>query len=130
MPGTEDTETARLHRALERIVANAEEYGDITGVTGLAEIARRALANKDLGPAPAALHNDEPDPGLSGPGRSASYVLASFIVTEDGERQHPMDVSVVKLNLSTDGVPDEASMNDLAQRVSRAAVRKVRARHA
>jgi len=130
VPGTEDTDPARLHRALERIVAGADEYGDIAGVTGLAEIARRALAGEEIGPALAALDTDDPDPGPGGTGRSASYVLAAFIITEDGERQHPMDVSVVKLHLGTDGLPDEASMNDLAQRVTRAALRKVRARRA
>jgi hypothetical protein len=57
-------------------------------------------------------------------------VFASFLVTEDGERPHPRDVAVVRLNLDADGRPDEESMNDLARRVIRAALRKVRARRA
>lgn len=128
MPGIEDPEIARRNRALERIVSSADEYGDITGVSGLAEIARRALAGEDITALPAALDTDQPD--LNGTDHRASYVLASFIVTEDGERQHPMDVSVVKLNLSADGQPDDASMTDLAHRVNRAALRKVRTRRA
>jgi hypothetical protein len=130
MAGIEEAEIARLNRALVRIVAGADEYGDIAGVNGLAEIARRALAGEDITALPTAPDTDDPDPGVSALVRRTSYVLASFIVTEDGERQHPMDVSVVKLNLGFDGLPDDASMTDLANRVSRAALSKVRARRA
>ena len=130
MRGIDATEIARLHRALERMVAVADEYGDITGVTGLADIARRALAGEDISPGSTAHSANEPDPVPADKGRRASYVLASFIVTEDGERQHPMDVAVVKLNLGADGLPNEASISDLVRRVTRAALRKMRARHA
>ena len=130
MSGIAATEIARLHRALERIVALADDYGDIAGVGGLAEIARRALAGEDTSPGPAAFDTDLVNPALSGTRRGASYVLVSFLVTQDGERQHPMDVAVVKLNLGADDLPDEESMNDLARRVTRAALRKVSERPA
>jgi hypothetical protein len=119
----------RLQRALERIVTQAAALGDLAGVTTLAEIAYRALAGEDIAPEPAA------DPAAAYTVRRVqwpgpSYVLAAFLVTEDGERHHPMDVSVVKLNVDATGLPDEDSMKDLTQRVTRAVQRKVAERRA
>jgi hypothetical protein len=48
MSASEASEIARMVPALERIVADAEEHGDIAGVNGMADLARRALAGEDI----------------------------------------------------------------------------------
>ncbi|RSM61760.1 hypothetical protein DMB66_23970 [Actinoplanes sp. ATCC 53533] len=123
-----DTDAARLRRALERIVATTDALGDLTGIGGIAEVARRALASENIEPGPGSLGLGDLEADLSG--SRPSYLLLSFIVTRDGERQHPMDVAVVRLNLDADGLPDEASMQDLGRRVADDARRKARQRRA
>lgn len=121
--GLHHADAALLRRALERIVAITDELGDLTGIGGIAEVARKALAAEDIEPGPGSPELGELDADLSGP--PPSYLLLSFIVPRDGERQHPMDVAVVRLNLNG-GLPDEASMQDLVRGVARDARLKAR----
>ncbi|WP_199515735.1 hypothetical protein [Nucisporomicrobium flavum] len=114
---SENTEDARLRQALEHIQARAAKLGNIAGAYGFEEIARRALAGEDIAPEPCLM--DQPDLHTSLTTQPPPFLLVSFLVTRDAEQQHPMDVSVVKLNLNADGVPDEASLTDLTNRVSR-----------
>lgn len=58
------------------------------------------------------------------------HLLITFIVTEDGEQQHPMDAGIAKLNLTADGIPDDASVQDLVRRVGNETQRKVKIRPA
>ena len=123
-----DPEVDRLRRALERIRARAAALGDIAAAYGFEQIAERALAGEDVAPEPGPLDLAELDATLTA--RRPPFLLISFLVTRDGERQHPMDVSVVKLNLDADGVPDEASLADLTGRVNHHCVLKAGERDA
>lgn len=67
--------------------------------------------------------NDQPPEQPQNRGR-LPYVLVTFIVTEDGEQQHPMNAGIAKMNLTADGTPDEPSVRDLVDRVTREAQRK------
>jgi hypothetical protein len=124
----ENNDEDRLRRALQRIQARAAELGDIAGAYGFEELARRALSGEDVAPQSCAAEQAELD--TSATAQRPAFLLVSFLVTHDSERQHPMDVSVVKLTLNADGVPDEASLKDLTNRVSRHCVVKAGERDA
>jgi hypothetical protein len=124
-----DAERARLRRAPELIRSRGETLGDLAGVYGFEKIAERALAGEDVAPVTGPLGLDGVSADLSGR-RRLGFLLVSFLVTRDGEQQHPMDVSVVKLTLTDDSVPDDASIRDLVTRISHAAQRKAAERSA
>jgi hypothetical protein len=119
---SENNEEARLRRVLEHIQARAAELGDIAGAYGFEELARRALAGEDLAPEPRLMNQADLETSVTA--QRPPFLLVSFLVTRDSERQHPMDVSVVKLTLNADGCPDDASLKDLTSRVSRHCVLK------
>jgi hypothetical protein len=52
------------------------------------------------------------------------YLMVTFIVTYDGEQQHPMDAYAVRVDLDTDGRPTAEAVEYLLSQVSRAVVAK------
>lgn len=56
---------------------------------------------------------------------SNPWVLLSYLVSEDGEPQHPMDVSVLRVDLDEHGQPTSASLDRVRDRITRDATAKV-----
>lgn len=59
------------------------------------------------------------DPGQDGP------LIVRYLVTEDGETGHPMDVCAVTVAIDTQGVPEGNDMARLADLIRRDITRKV-----
>lgn len=64
---------------------------------------------------------DSTEPGVD------RYLLVTFMVTRDGERGHPMDTTVTRVDIDTAGTMTEESLDKLVTRVRRDVQRKAAA---
>lgn len=56
-----------------------------------------------------------------------TYVLVTYIVSNESERLHPMDSFVVRVDIDAEGIPTTESMTRLGERIAHSVVGKVSA---